>query len=172
MSNQSFRRNSRSTISLYATLCAGAFVAASFFAGPAAAQSLTLRFAMITAETFPYMDGAERFKELVEERSNGDIEVLLYPGAQLGNEREINEAILEGSVQIGIGAGAMANLAPIYNIVQVPFLIRGQEHMEAVALGDIGETLAERIEEQAGFRVLAWFSTGRSVSTNVRQPER
>lgn len=140
------------------------------FASRAFADTVTLRFAMITAESFPYMDGAKKFKELVEARSNGSIKVLLFPGGQLGNEREINEAILEGSIQIGVGAGAMANLAPIYNIVQVPFLIQGQSHMAAIADGPIGAKLAQRIEEQAGFKVLAWFSTGDSPIETVRKP--
>jgi tripartite ATP-independent transporter DctP family solute receptor len=142
-------------------------VAAVCAATTSKADTLTLRFALITAETFPYVDGAKKFKELVEQRSNGEIEVKIYPGGQLGNEREINEAILEGSVQIGVGAGAMANLAPIYNIVQVPFLIQGQDHMKAIALGPVGERLAQKIEEQAGYRVLAWFSTGDSPIETV-----
>ncbi|MFZ5781700.1 MAG: TRAP transporter substrate-binding protein [Pseudomonadota bacterium] len=133
------------------------------------AQTITLRFAMITADSFPYMDGARKFKELVEARSKGAIKVLLFPGGQLGNEREINEAILEGSIQIGVGAGAMANLAPIYNIVQVPFLIQGQEHMAAIADGPVGKKLADRIEQQAGFKVLAWFSTGDSPIETVKK---
>jgi tripartite ATP-independent transporter DctP family solute receptor len=152
-----------------------AALALTIFAGvttSVAAQSLTLRFALITAETFPYVDGAKKFKELVEERSNGEIEVLVFPGGQLGNEREINEAILEASIQIGVGAGAMANLAPIYNIVQVPFLVQGQDHMEAIADGAIGEQMAELIEEQAGYRVLAWFSTGDSSIETVEAPVR
>lgn len=139
-------------------------------ASSAGAQTVTLRFAMITADSFPYMDGAKKFKELVEARSNGAVKVLLFPGGQLGNEREINEAILEGSIQIGVGAGAMANLAPIYNIVQVPFLIQGQSHMAAIADGPIGAKLAERIEQQAGFKVLAWFSTGDSPIETVKKP--
>jgi TRAP-type C4-dicarboxylate transport system substrate-binding protein len=105
---------------------AAAFVGAGVVmasAGAAVAQDLTLRFALITPQTFPYMDGANKFKELIESRSAGKIKVNIYPGGQLGAEREINEAILEGSIQIGVGAGAMANLAPIYNIVQVPFLV-------------------------------------------------
>jgi len=136
------------------------------------AESLTLRFALITGDTFPYMDGARKFKELVEARSKGDIKVLIFPGGQLGNEREINEAILEGAIQIGVGAGAMANLAPIYNIVQVPFLIQGQKHMAAVADGPIGRKLAQMIEKQGGFRVLGWFSTGDSPLETVRKPVR
>lgn len=136
------------------------------------AESVTLRFALITNETFPYMDGARKFKELVEARSKGDIKVLIFPGGQLGNEREINEAILEGSIQVGVGAGAMANLAPIYNIVQVPFLIQGQKHMAAIADGPIGQKLAQLIEKQGGFRVLAWFSTGDSPLETVKKPVR
>jgi tripartite ATP-independent transporter DctP family solute receptor len=151
-------------------LAAGLAAVASLGLSAADAASLTLRFALITAETFPYVDGAKKFKELVETRSEGDIEVLVYPGGQLGNEREINEAILEGSVHIGVGAGAMANLAPIYNIVQVPFLIQGQAHMEAIADGPIGKKLAALIEQQAGFRVLAWFSTGDSPIETVKRP--
>lgn len=145
-------------------------LAAGLAAGAAQAADVTLRFATITAEAFPYTDGAMKFKELVEERSNGDIEVQFFPGGQLGNEREINEAILEGVVQVGVGAGAMSGLAPIYNIVQMPFLIQGQDHMEAIALGPVGEELAAKIEEQAGFRVLAWFSTGDSPIETSKVP--
>jgi len=143
---------------------------AAFSAPAAIGQALTLRFAMITADTFPYMDGAKKFQELVESRSKGDIKVLLYPGGQLGNERQINEAILEGSVQIGVGAGAMAALAPIYNIVQMPFLIQGQSHMAAIADGPVGAKLAQRIEQQAGLKTLAWFSTGDSPIETVKKP--
>jgi tripartite ATP-independent transporter DctP family solute receptor len=155
---------------LAAGLLGAAMLAGSF--GQAFAQDLTLRFALITAETFPYVDGAKKFKELIEERSGGKIKVSIFPGGQLGAEREINEAILEGSIQIGVGAGAMSSLAPIYNIVQVPFLIQGQTHMTAIATGDVGKKLAKKIEEQAGFRVLAWFSTGDSPIETVKMPVR
>jgi TRAP-type transport system periplasmic protein len=136
----------------------------------ARAQSITLRFALITPDAFPYVDGAKRFKQLIEERSGGKINVLVYPGAQLGDERQINESILEGSIQLGVGAGAMANLAPAYNLVQLPLLIRGQDEMAAIADGPIGAKLAQMIESQAGFRVLAWFSTGDSAIETVKAP--
>ncbi|MEO6743800.1 MAG: TRAP transporter substrate-binding protein [Caldimonas sp.] len=151
-------------------LTIAAFTLAALGATAARAEPLTLRFAMITAESFPYMDGAKKFKELVEARSKGDIKVLLYPGGQLGDERQINQAVLEGSVQIGVGAGAMATLAPVYNVVQLPFLIRGQKHMTAIAEGPVGEKLAQRIEQQAGLKTLAWFSTGDSAIETVKKP--
>ncbi len=147
-----------------------ALVAALALCAPAAAQTLNLRFATLAPDTFPYVDGMKKFKEVVEKSSNGEIKVSVHTAGSLGAEREINEAILEGTIHLGIGAGAMANLAPIYNIVQIPFLIQGQQHMAAVADGPIGAELAKRIEQQAGFRVLNWWSTGDSAIESTSRP--
>ncbi|MBM3647218.1 MAG: TRAP transporter substrate-binding protein, partial [Alphaproteobacteria bacterium] len=45
-------------------------------------------------------------------------------------------------------------------------------HMAAIADGPLGTKLAQRIEQQAGFRVLAWFSTGDSPIETVKKPVR
>jgi TRAP-type transport system periplasmic protein len=140
---------------------------------PVAAQpTLVLKFAHITPPTFPYQDGALKFKEAVEKLSGGKIEVQVYPAAQLGGERDIEEGIRLGTIHVGIGAGALAGFAPIYNIVELPFLIRNQEHMVRVADGPAGRLLAKRIEEQSGFRVLGWWSTGDSGIQTVKAPVR
>lgn len=159
-----------SALSRLPALLAGLALAA--LAWPGAAQTLNLRFATLAPDTFPYVDGMKKFKEVVEARSNGEIRVSLHTAGSLGAEREINEAILEGTIHLGIGAGAMANLAPIYNIVQIPFLIQGQKHMAAVADGPVGAELARRIEQQAGFRVLGWWSTGDSAIETTTRPVR
>jgi tripartite ATP-independent transporter DctP family solute receptor len=152
-------------------MVAVASLAATFAFSPSAqAESINLRFATITGEGFPYVDGMRKFKESVEALSGGDIKVTVYIGGQLGNEREINEAILEGSVHMGIGAGSMANLAPIYNLVQLPFLVQGQKHMNAIADGPVGVKIAALIEKQAGYRVLDWWSTGDSPIETVKAP--
>ncbi len=149
-------------------LSALAFVAVA--GGSAAADSIRLQAATIANEGFPYVDGLRKFEEVLEARSECEIDVNVHIGGSLGNEREINEAILEGSVHLGIGAGSMANLAPIYNLFQIPFLIQGQGHMAAVADGPIGKEVAGLIEKQAGFRVLNWFSTGDSPLETVKAP--
>jgi tripartite ATP-independent transporter DctP family solute receptor len=133
-------------------------------------EQRTLTVAYTTPETFPYHDGFTRFKELVEERSGGQITVDLFPGAQLGGERDTEEGLLEGSIQIVLAAGALANFAPIYNLVELPFLIKNQEHMEAIVTSDVGVQLAQGIEEQGGFHVIGWFSTGDSAIQTVDAP--
>ena len=137
---------------------------------PAAQEKLVLKFAHITPPTFPYQDGALKFKEVAERLSSGKIEVQVFPAAQLGGERDIEEGIRLGTIHIGIGAGALAGFAPIYNIVELPFLIRNQDHMARVADGPAGKLLAKRIEEQSGFRVLGFWSTGDSGIQTVKAP--
>lgn len=90
------------------------------------------------------------------------MKVELYPGGQLGGERDINESIQEGSVHIGIGAGALATLSPIMNLLELPFLIQDQDHMNRIVDSPVAGKLAERIKEEGDFHVLDWFSTGDS----------
>ena len=140
---------------------------------PAAAQQKTvIKFAHHAPVSFPYQDGALKFKEVAERLSGGRIEVQVFGGAQLGGERDLLEGVRLGTVQMAIGAGALANFAPSYNIVQLPFLIKNQEHMVKVADGPAGKLLSERIEQQGGFKVLGYFSTGDSGIQTVKGPVR
>lgn len=148
-------------------------VSAAMAAGPATAQQKTvIKFAHHAPVTFPYQDGALKFKEVAERLSGGRIEVQVLGGAQLGGERDLLEGVRLGTVQMAIGAGALANFAPAYNVVQLPFLIKNQEHMVKIADGPAGKLLSQRIEQQGGFKVLGYFSTGDSGIQTVKGPVR
>jgi len=122
-------------------------------------KKLTLKFATIVAESFPYVDGARRWKQLIEDRTSGTVEVQIYHTAQLGDERTINEGVLAGSIHAGIGAGAWAGFVPAYNVVELPFLIKDLKHMYTLADGELGRKIAEQAESK-GFKVLAYYSAG------------
>ena len=141
--------------------------------GPVGAQQKTvIKIAHHAPVTFPYQDGALKFKEVAERLSGGKLEVQVFGGAQLGGERDLLEGIRLGTLHMCIGAGGLANFAPAYNVVQLPFLIKNQEHMTRVAEGPAGKLLAQRIEEQGGYKVLGYFSTGDSGIQTVKAPVR
>lgn len=141
--------------------------------GEAAAQQKTvIKFAHHAPVTYPYQDGAIRFKEVAERISGGKLEVQVFGGAQLGGERDLLEGIKLGTIHMCIGAGGLANFAPAYNVVQLPFLIKNQEHMVKIAEGPAGKLLSQRIEEQGGYKVLGYFSTGDSGIQTVKGPVR
>ena len=77
-----------------------------------AQQKTAIKLAHHAPMTFPYQDGAVKFKEVAERLSGGKIEVQVFGGAQLGGERDLLEGIRLGTVQMAIGAGALANFAP------------------------------------------------------------
>jgi len=141
--------------------------------GPVGAQQKTvIKFAHHAPVTFPYQDGALKFKEVAERLSGGKLDVQVFGGAQLGGERDLLEGIRLGTLHMCIGAGGLANFAPAYNVVQLPFLIKNQEHMTRIAEGPAGKLLAQRIEEQGGYKVLGYFSTGDSGIQTVKAPVR
>jgi tripartite ATP-independent transporter DctP family solute receptor len=122
-------------------------------------KKLTMKLATITPESFPYVDGLRKWKQLAEERTAGTLEMQVFHTAQLGDERTINEGILAGSVQAGIGAGAWAGYVPAYNIVELPFLIKDIQHMYRLADGELGKRIAQHAETK-GYKVLAYYSAG------------
>src|SRR5262245_59940254 len=88
-----------------------------------AQQKPVIKFAHHAPVTFPYQDGAMKFKEVAEKLAGGALEVQVFGGAQLGGERDLLEGIRLGTVHMAVGAGGLANFAPAYNVVQLPFLI-------------------------------------------------
>ena len=143
-----------------------------FIGDAGAQQKVVIKFAHHAPVTYPYQDGALRFKEVAERISGGRIEVQVFGGAQLGGERDLLEGIKLGTLHMCIGAGGLANFAPAYNVVQLPFLIKNQEHMVKIAEGPAGKLLSQRIEEQGGSKVLGYFSTGDSGIQTVKGPVR
>jgi tripartite ATP-independent transporter DctP family solute receptor len=158
------------------TITLGVLVGLNFIAlpagSPATAAEFTIRAATIASAAFPYVPGLLKFKEVLEKSTGGRVEVKVYHSGQLGGERDIEEGMQQGTVQMGIGAGALANFAPIVNTLELPYLIKNQEHMHRIAKGPVGVRLAELIEKQAGFKVLDYYSTGDSCIETVKVPVR
>lgn len=122
-------------------------------------KKIVFKAATITNETYPYVDGFKLWKKLVEERTGGDVDFQIFHSASLGDERTINEGILAGAIQAGVGAGAWGGFVPAYNVVSLPFLIRDIKHMYRLADGVLGTKIAEQAEAK-NFKVLAYYSAG------------
>jgi tripartite ATP-independent transporter DctP family solute receptor len=154
------------------TLVVLLLVASGLNGAAVAQQKIVIKVAHHAPVTYPYQDGAIKFKEVAERLSGGKLDVQVFGGAQLGGERDLLEGIRLGTLHMAVGAGALANFAPAYNVVQLPFLIKNQEHMVRIAEGPAGKLLSQRIEEQGGYKVLGYFSTGDSGIQTVKGPVR
>ncbi len=138
--------------------------AAALFASPAQAQAqapIIIKFSHVVAPDTPKGKGADRFKQLVEERSKGKIKVEVYPNSQLYKDKEELEALQLGSVQML--APSLAKFGPLgvkeFEVFDLPFLFKDDASFKAVTDGALGVDLFAKLESK-GIKGMAYWDNG------------
>lgn len=159
------------------TACGGGTSSTATTAAAAAADSgdasgeveeINLVFSHINAETHTWHKMAEKFKELLEEKSGGKITVTIYPNSQLGTEIETIQSAIAGmgDCDIVLTGESMQTYAEELGILGMPYAITSDEHMDAVLNGEVGEEL-EQLLLNTGLRSLGAIKRGpRNVTSN------
>jgi tripartite ATP-independent transporter DctP family solute receptor len=129
------------------------------------AAERTLKFAHIMSPEHYMHKAAVLFTKEVREKTQGRIEVRLFPSEQLGTERQIMEGLKFGSIEMGIVAGnIIEGFEPVAALLSLPYLIRDFEHAFHVEDGPIGDKMKAKILKTTRVRPLAFNMTGiRSV---------
>lgn len=102
----------------------------------------TVYLAHTLPTSHPVHKGMEVFASSLEELSGGEMDVKIFPDGQLGSEREVLELLQIGSIAMTkVSAATMANFAPEYKVLGVPYLFRSKDHMFSVLDGATGEKI-------------------------------
>lgn len=129
-----------------------------------------LRLAHGLPPNSPYDLGCKRFAELVNEYSRGEVEVRIFPSAQLGTEQVTTKMVQLGTLDLSLQA--VNNTTMWYrpmDIYIMPFIFRDRNHVEAVLFGPVGQKLEEEYIKASKMRIVSWFEWGdRSIFTKVR----
>lgn len=92
--------------------------------------------------THPVSVAMEYMAEYVDEFSDGQLRIKIYPTGQLGGERELLELIQIGTIGMTkVSAGALENIVPEMRVFSLPYLFRDSEHADNVLWGEVGEEL-------------------------------
>lgn len=145
---------------------------AALLATPALSQNrVTLRMGWTTTDGAqdPYAIGARAFKTELERRADGRIEVQLFPNRALGDERPLLDGMRLGTVDCGIITNAVvAQVEPAFQICDMPFLFRDEAQAHRVLDGQVGSSLAQRLEAR-GVMALGFMEGGfRQMINNIR----
>jgi tripartite ATP-independent transporter DctP family solute receptor len=142
----------------------------------AEAQSYKQEYTVSTVvgRPFPWGEAAERWAELVAERTDGRITMKVYPGAQLvqGDQTKEFTAMRQGIIDMAVAS--TINWSPQVkelNIFSMPFLMSGYDDLDALTQGPVGQKLFEIIAER-GVVPLAWGENGFREVTNSKRPIR
>ena len=154
-------------------------VTALAFTGAASAQTYKPEYKMslVLGPAFPWGKGGEIWANLVRERTQGRINIKLYPGVSLiqGDQTREFSAIRQGVIDLAVGS--TINWSPQVkelNLFSLPFLMPDYAAMDALTQGDVGKEIF-RIIEKAGVQPLAWGENGyREISNSklaIKKPE-
>ena len=144
-------------------------VAALAVSGPVMADVTVLKLGHIAEPTNPYGKGADHFAELVKQKSNGTIEVKVFPSSSLGTQKELIEGLIYGTVDMTLtGTAELGTFHPQMAIFDMPFLFKDRAHAYK-ALDTVGMELAKPLESK-GLKMLGYMENGIRHMTNNTRP--
>jgi C4-dicarboxylate-binding protein DctP len=131
-------------------------------------ERIIIKFSHVVSEFTPKGLAARRFAELVHERTQGRVEVQVYPNSQLYMDGEETDALMNNHVQIIAPATAkMTEIFPELNIFDLPFLFENYEQVHKYIDSEAGQKLLEEVRGQ-GMISLAMWDNGFKVMTANR----
>ncbi|WP_191569458.1 TRAP transporter substrate-binding protein [Paracoccus yeei] len=136
---------------------------------PAQAETI-IRIGHVLSDSHSWNIAAQGFANEVAEKTEGRVRIDVFPGGQLGNEKDMIEGLQFGAIQGGvIGAGSFQTIEPKVGIIEMPYAWSSREQAFAALDGDLGAALARTLEDK-NIKVLAWWENGYRNVTNSKRP--
>ena len=111
--------------------------------------------------------------EEIADRTEGRIEIVVFPAGQIGAAKEILTGIQLGTTEMALdGAGILSQWLPALSVLETPFLAGDFAHLERLVESEQGQALVDELRETAGMRMLdIWYYGTRQMTNNVRPIE-
>lgn len=133
-------------------------------------EKYVIKFAHVVSATTAKGKAAEKFGELIEEKTDGRITVEIFPDSQLGSDREIIEQMQSGTVQMNAPfTGVLPSFVKEYEIFDLPYLFADKDHAYQATNGELGQLLGDKLKGQ-GLHVLGFWDGGFKHLTNSKLP--
>ncbi|WP_293225622.1 DctP family TRAP transporter solute-binding subunit [Ottowia sp.] len=128
------------------------------------------RMSLVVGTAFPWGKGGEIWADKVRQKTNGRINIKLYPGVSLiqGDQTREFSALRQGVIDMAIGS--TINWSPQVkqlNLFSLPFLMPDYAAIDALTQGDVGKEIF-KILDKAGVVPLAWGENGYRELTNSK----
>ena len=138
-----------------------------------AATTLSINTALTTTD--PLYKGLETFRDSVNKRTNGAVEVKLFPNSQLGSDEDVLEQARAGApVAVVVDGGRLANFVKEFGVLGAPYLATGYDGMRKVVTSPLFDEWVVKLRKASGHEVLSfnWWQGERHLWTAkpVRTP--
>ncbi|HPZ42386.1 MAG TPA: TRAP transporter substrate-binding protein [Bacillota bacterium] len=133
-------------------------------------EKIVIKFSHVVAENTPKGLAAQRFAALVKERTNGKVEVQVFPNSTLYKDGEEIQALQSGAVQmIAPTTSKLSGLFPQWQIFDLPYAFPDEDTVHRAMDGYIGTQLYQGLSLQK-MKALAFWDNGFKQMTNSQRP--
>jgi len=130
-------------------------------------EKIVIKFSHVVEENTPKGLAAIRFANLIRERSNGTIEVQVFPNSQLFKDGEEIEALGRGDVQmIAPATSKVSQLFPQWQIWDLPYLFTDLKSVHQIMDGPIGQTLLTQLKQKNMKGLVMWDNGFKHLTNN------
>jgi C4-dicarboxylate-binding protein DctP len=138
-----------------------------------AAEPIKMKIGLSNEPGSPRVRGAELFGKLIKERTNGQVDVKVYPSSQLGATRQMFEQIQMGSLECTITPTSyFGGFSRVITIVDLPFIFPSIDIYYKVMTGPFGEELGQESQKAKMVTLAFWTAGWKQFTSNfpVRKP--
>jgi len=130
---------------------------------------IVIKFSHVVAPDTPKGKGADKFKALAEQYTNGAVKVEVYPNSQLYKDKEEVEALQLGAVQML--APSLAKFGPLgareFEVFDLPYILPDKAALRRVTDGALGAKLFKKLDTK-GIAGLAYWDNGFKIMSANR----
>lgn len=153
-------------------VCSALFGAALVAANVADAQirEQKLRFSIQNTMDHPLGLGAQKFADLVNQRSGGKMKVAVYAGGSLGGDVQTMSALQGGTLDLmTVTAGLLVGVSKPFGVLDFPYLFNDAKEADDIVDGPIGQKLQAQLADK-GLVGLGYWDLGFRSVTNSKLP--
>lgn len=133
-------------------------------------ERIVIKFSHVVAENTPKGLAAQRFADLVRERTGGYVEIQVFPDSELYKDGEEFDALNNGAVQLLAPATSKISvLFPDWQVLDLPYAFADLSQVHAFMAGAKGQTLFNELK-QKGMLGLGMWDNGFKQMTNNQHP--
>lgn len=133
-------------------------------------EKIVIRLGISIEPDSHYGMGSKEFARLVDEYTDGKVEVQLFPSATLGNERDMIEGLSLGTLEMTLSStGPLPNFSKDFQIFDLPYLVTDRDKAYEIMDGEIGKQILATLDP-IGIKALGFWENGfRHLSNDKRE---
>jgi tripartite ATP-independent transporter DctP family solute receptor len=130
-------------------------------ASEVAAPTVVLKIASVSAPDSVIVQSLNKLKDDVAAKSNGSIDIRVFPSSQLGNQDETTEGVAMGTIEMCVNASAAFEaFDDQFSIYGIPFLFENDDHVYNFYKSDLSKKMLDSFSETNNMKCLAFFNEG------------